>query len=129
MLYEVITYDIIPVPDGKDWVSIDILLPEWSDRSLVPPGKCIGYFTVGIDIPTNEWYFSDSIYMSRLKEFTSGQVKIEKEDQIFRIEVKGKDKNNTEVEIYYNGTLNLRSSSWFGVVDPNFWLPHYTSEI
>jgi len=123
------TYDIIPVPAGKNWVSVDILLPEWSDRSQVPSGKCIGYFTAGTNVPTNEWYFWDSLYMSRIREFTTGQVKIEKVDQIYHIEVKGNDNTNTEVELHYSGTLNTRSIAWYGTVDPNFWIPHYTNGI
>jgi len=109
------TYDIIPV---YDWIQVDLL---WSERNLVPAGKCIGYFTVGTDVPTTEYYYKDPVYMSRLNVFTNGQVRVEQEDEIYRIEIIGQDKSNTEVKVYYEGELKSDSVSLY--VDPNFAIP------
>ncbi len=108
-------YEIIPV---YDWIQVDLL---WSERDLVPAGKCIGYFTVGTDVPTSEYYYKDPDYMSRLNVFTNGQVRVEKENEFYRIEITGHDKNNKEVKVYYEGELKSESVSLY--VDPNFAIP------
>ena len=110
------TYDIINV---YDWIQVDLL---WGERNLVPAGKCIGYFTVGTDVPTTEFYYMDPVYMSRLNVFANGQVRVEKEGQTYHIEIIGHDKSNTEVKVYYEGKLKTDSRSMDGI-DPNFALP------